>query len=158
MTTYANDKDYLKSLTILYVEDEEDIFNSGVRLLSKYSSTLLTARNGREGLEFFQAHSPDIIITDIKMPIMDGLTMIGEIRKINWFVPIILLTAFENTDYLMRAIDANVDKYLTKPTDVTRLIECITNCAHNLRIERELKESEERLRQMFHGSDRKSVV
>ncbi len=152
MTTYANDKDYLKSLTILYVEDEEDIFNSGVRLLSKYSSTLLTARNGREGLEFFQAHSPDIIITDIKMPIMDGLTMIGEIRKINWFVPIILLTAFENTDYLMRAIDANVDKYLTKPTDVTRLIECITNCAHNLRIERELKESEERLRQMFHGS------
>ncbi len=146
------DKSFLKTLTILYVEDEEDAFASSSLLLSRLCATLLTARNGQEGLAVFQAHTPDIVITDIEMPVMDGLTMIGEIRKLNWSGAIVLLTAFENVTYMRHAIDANVDQYLTKPVERSRLIKSLTSCAYHLRVVKELQASEDHFKQLFQGS------
>ena len=90
-----------------------------------------------------------MIISDIMMPVMDGLSMVKEIRKTSRSVPIILLTAFESVDYLMSAINANVDKYLVKPFRINALLESLLSCAHHVRVERELEQSEEGLRQMF---------
>ncbi len=143
------DQEYLKGLTLLYVEDEDDIFEPGVRLISRYCGTLLTARNGQEGLDVFKAQSPDLIITDIKMPTMDGLTMAEEIKKLSHSVPIVVVTAFEQVDYLMRAIEIGVDKYVSKPVNRTQLLRSLLECAHQLRAERELLESKEWFRQLF---------
>jgi PAS domain S-box-containing protein len=86
------------------------------------------------------------------MPIMDGLTMAAEIRKLDSKVPIVMLTAFEQTDYLIRSIEIGIDKYIIKPINIKRLSDSLLDCAHRLRVERQLHENEKRFRQMFEDS------
>ncbi|MEI6208975.1 MAG: response regulator [Desulfuromonadales bacterium] len=133
------DQHYLKTLTILYVEDDDDTRKQFSEFLKRPVGTLITASNGVEGLEAFKKHAPDIVLTDILMPKMDGLTMAHEIRGISPTVPIIVITAFEQTDYMMRAINIGIDKYVTKPVNSYLLFECLLECAHSLRAEQQLK-------------------
>ena len=151
----TQDKEYLKSLTILCVEDEDDSFEQFRQFLSRHCGTLLTARNGAEGFEIYRTQLPDIVITDILMPIMDGLTMAQKIRDTGRSVPIIAITAFEHVDHLKRAFDIGIDKYVTKPINITLLSNSLIDCAHNVRVERQLHESEERFRQL---SDEKNII
>ncbi|MEI6827483.1 MAG: ATP-binding protein [Desulfuromonadales bacterium] len=152
MNTEMLDREFLQHLTILFVEDEEITFEMSTEYLSRFCGLLLTARNGAEGLEVYRTKQPDIIITDIHMPVMDGLTMAAEIRTLDRSIPIILLTAFEQASYLKRAIDIGVDKYVTKPLDITCFFRTLLDCVQRLRIKHELQESEERFRQMFRNS------
>ena len=142
MDSDLRDQDYLKSLTILYVEDDEDILQQGSELFSRYCKTLLTAQNGADGLAHYHANRPDIIITDIRMPIMDGLAMTTEIRAQGQPIPIVVLTAFEQVSYLKQCIALDVDHYVTKPIDFKLLYRTLLKCAHKLRVERQLLESE----------------
>ncbi|MEI7816742.1 MAG: response regulator [Desulfuromonadales bacterium] len=132
------DQNYLKNLTVLYVEDDLDTREQFSEFLRRPVGTLITAANGAEGLEAFVKHSPDIVVTDILMPYMDGLAMASEIRGISPTVPIIVITAFEQTDYLMRAINLGIDKYVIKPVNSYLLFECLLECAHRLRAEDQL--------------------
>jgi len=86
------DQNYLKTLTVLYVEDDDDTREQFSEYLRHPVGTLITAGNGAEGLEAFITYAPDIVITDILMPLMDGLTMSCEIRGRAPQVPIIVLT------------------------------------------------------------------
>jgi two-component system cell cycle response regulator len=106
------DQNHLKTLKVLYVEDDPDTRKQCSDFLTRPVGTLITASNGAEGLEAFIKNRPDIVITDIMMPVMDGLTMAKEIRGIAPTVPIIVITAFEQTDYMMRAINIGIDKYV----------------------------------------------
>jgi len=133
------DQNYLKTLTVLYVEDEAYIRKQTTRFLTRLVGTLMTAADGIEGLEAFKTHRPDIVITDIQMPKMDGLAMAAEILAIDPSMPIIVVTAFEQTDYLMRAINIGIEKYVTKPVDSQLLIESLLDCAHRLRAEEQLR-------------------
>jgi len=146
------DKEYLQRLTILYVEDEEAIFTQFIQLLARYCKTLVTARNGEEGLVAFTAHHPDLVITDVRMPVMDGLAMAAEIRNLDRSVPIIVLTAFEQVSYMKQAIAIAIDGYVTKPVDFKQFYKTLFDCSRKLRVERQLLESEERFRQMFYNS------
>lgn len=139
MNINRQDQNYLKILKVLYVEDDEDTRRQFSEFLSRPVGTLITAANGAEGLEAFSKHSPDIVVTDILMPQMDGLTMAGRIREISTTVPIIAVTAFEQTDYLIRAINTGIDKYVTKPVNSYLLFESLLECAHRLRAEQQLK-------------------
>jgi YesN/AraC family two-component response regulator len=132
------DQEYLKTLTVLYVEDDADTRKPFSEFLSRPSGTLITAVNGEEGFNAFLKHSPDIVITDILMPVMDGLTMAAKIREISLSVPIIVITAFEQSDYLMRAVNTGIDRYVTKPVNSRMLLNCLYNCAHQLRAEKQL--------------------
>jgi len=138
------DQNYLKTLTVLYVEDDDDTREQFREFLSRPVGNLITATNGAEGLEAFIRHSPDIVVTDILMPVMDGLTMAYEIRGLVQTVPIVVVTAFEQTDYLKRAIDIGIDKYVTKPVNSYLLFECLLDCAHRLRAEEELRLTQQR--------------
>jgi signal transduction histidine kinase len=133
------DQDYLKTLTLLYVEDDAEIVKQFIPFLKRPVGTLITAKNGMEGLEAFKTHRPDIVITDIQMPKMDGLAMAAEILGIAPSVPIIIITAFEQTDYLMRAIDIGIEKYVTKPVDSKLLFDRLYSCAHRLRAEEQIR-------------------
>ncbi len=133
------DQYFLKTLTVLYVEDDLDTREQFSEFLRRPVGTLITATNGVEGLEAFQKHRPDIVVTDVLMPLMDGLTMAGEIRAIEPSVPIIVITAFEQTDYLMRAVNIGIDKYVTKPVNSFLMFECLIECVHRLRAEEQLK-------------------
>ncbi len=146
------DKEYLKTLTILYVEDEEDIFVQVVQMLTRCCAEVVTARNGVEGLKAYRAHHPDIIISDINMPLMDGMAMAEHIRSSDQTTPLIFMTAIDSGSYLKRAIDLGVDKYVLKPIRRAQLSESLLYTAHRLRVERELTESDERFRLMFEES------
>jgi signal transduction histidine kinase len=133
------DQNYLKTLKVLYVEDDSDTRKQCSDFLTRPVGTLITASNGSEGIESFIRHTPDIVITDIMMPVMDGLTMAKEIRGMAPTIPIIVITAFEQTDYMMRAINIGIDKYVVKPVNSYLLFEALLDCAHRLRAEQQLK-------------------
>lgn len=152
------DQEYLKSLTVLYVEDDADTRDQFSEFLRRPVDTLITASNGAEGLEAFIKYAPDIVVTDILMPHMDGLTMSYEIRGMAPAVPIIVITAFEQTDYLMRAINIGVDKYVTKPVNSYLLFECLLECAHRLRAEEQLKLEHQREIQAMWAKHHKTVA
>lgn len=139
MSAIKLDQYFLKTLTVLYVEDDPDTREQFCEFLRRPVGTLITATNGAEGLEAFKKHLPDIVVTDILMPVMDGLTMAYEIRGIVPSVPIIVITAFEQTDYLMRAVNIGIDKYVTKPVNSYLMFECLLECVHRLRAEEQLK-------------------
>ncbi|XOB62946.1 EAL domain-containing protein [Campylobacterota bacterium DY0563] len=118
----------LKNITILYAEDEEALREITLNILKGFTKKQLVAQNGAEGLELFKQNESeiDLIITDVNMPIMNGLEMIREIKKINPNIPIIVATAFSNTEYLLEAIDIGVDKYVLKPIDMKKLLQLMS--------------------------------
>jgi len=120
--------DKLKDLTILYCEDEKEVQEVTVSILESLIHRVIVADNGREGLELFQKHRDeiDIILTDISMPEINGLEMTRTIKKTHPNLPVIVTTAFSNSDFLLEAIDINVDKYVLKPVDIQKLIEAIS--------------------------------
>lgn len=119
----------LKCLTVLYVEDEEDARDQFTLFLKRIVGTLIVACDGAEGLAAYHAHHPDIIITDIQMPHMDGLTMAQKIHDLDPALPVIVITAFEQIDYLMKATVIGVEKYVAKPVQCDRLLKCLEECA-----------------------------
>lgn len=133
--------EYLKKLTILYIEDDTDALEQTEFFLSKYCTNILTATNGMDGIDLYNKFEPDIIISDIRMPILDGISMIKEIRNTNIFIPIILITAYDQNSYLKESINLSIDGYITKPIEPFILIERILKCVHRIRIEEELKNS-----------------
>lgn len=148
-TVVAKNGESLRDLGVLYVEDDDEVREQLVQFLRRRVGWLHVARNGREGLDAFHIHQPDVVITDILMPEMDGLSMAESIRETDASTPIIVTTAFERPDYLLRSIDAGVDKYVIKPVRTDQLVNALHKCAHVLRSEIRLRESEERYRMMF---------
>ena len=123
-----NDISNLKNITVLYVEDEKDLREVTSSILQSFTKNQYIAANGQEGYELFLKHDSDIdlIISDINMPILNGLEMIKKIKDINKNVPIIVTTAFSNKEYLLEAIDIGVDKYVLKPIDITKLLQAMS--------------------------------
>lgn len=116
----------LKSLTLLYVEDEAMIRQNAVEYLSRICHKVLEAENGIEALEVYQQHKPDIIISDIKMPKMNGLEFAERIRKEDKATPIIIATAHTETSYLLKAVELQLVKYIVKPITAIKLEEALS--------------------------------
>ena len=110
--------------TILVAEDVESNFLLLKALLGK-KYNLLHAYNGVEAIEMFKQHHPDLILMDVKMPIMDGLEATRQIRKLSITIPIIAQTAFAFDQDRVRIIEAGCDDYLTKPLSPDSLKETI---------------------------------
>jgi len=112
-------------LTLLYVEDDEIIRKQAIMYLEKLCKKVWGARNGLEALEVYADYKPDIIISDIKMPRLNGLDMASKIRKTDKDTPIILATAFTDTNYLLKAVELQLIKYLVKPISSVKLLEAL---------------------------------
>ena len=130
--TWVMTNKILKGLKVLLVEDEDKLASLLKNAIgdSFYSFTL--AKDGQEGLEKFLSISPDIIITDIMMPRLTGLEMAKEVRKIDEEIPIIILSAFSESDKFLDAIDIGVVKYFIKPFDPDELLEYIESIGEKL--------------------------
>ncbi|ELQ2587486.1 butyrate response regulator transcription factor BumR [Campylobacter jejuni] len=114
-----------KELIILVVEDEVKARESMINILSERFSKVIGAQNGDEGLKKFKKFKPDLVITDIAIPIMDGLDMAREIKEISDDVPIVVLSAYSEKERLLRSIDIGIDKYLIKPVDIEELFKVL---------------------------------
>ncbi len=107
----------LENLTILYVEDDQDTQRLIEELLNSSAKEVYIANNGEEGLTLFKERQPDIVLTDICMPKMDGLEMSKEIKKIVPNQPIGIFTAFDAPEYLKKASELDIGTYILKPFD-----------------------------------------
>ncbi|MEI6209835.1 MAG: response regulator [Desulfuromonadales bacterium] len=121
--------DILSRLTVLYVEDDEMTREMYSLFLSGIVGVLITANNGAEGLEAYHKHQPDIIITDITMPVMDGLEMLKQIRTSNTTIPVIVLSALETSDSLNQSNDFGFLRYEMKSLSRTKLKVTLLECA-----------------------------
>ena len=128
------------NFNILYVEDEENVRTQTSKVLSIYFNNIILAKNGEEGLEKLKNEKINIIFTDINMPKMDGLSMIEHIRKIDKQIPIVVFSAYDNTEYLLKTIEYGVDGYILKPfkfDQIQKVIEKIiekTQIVHTLNL------------------------
>lgn len=112
----------MKNLLLLIVEDEDKLREGLSTALSPFFLKVINAKNGDEGLKKFKKYKPNIVITDILMPIVDGLDMAQSIKEISKDTPIIVLSAYSERERLLRAIDIGIDKYLIKPVDIEELL------------------------------------
>jgi two-component system response regulator VanR len=115
----------LSKLTVLFVEDEDDLREALQSAIGDEFLKFITARDGDDGLKKFKKYKPDIVITDIMMPVLDGLSLTREIKNIAKQTPVIILSAFSEKERLLGAIDVGVDKYLIKPIDPDALLEAV---------------------------------
>jgi len=116
----------MRDLKILLVEDETKLLHLLKETLKNYCATIITAKDGQEGFEKYLKTSPDVIITDIMMPNVDGLRMSEKVKEHNSTLPIIVLSAFGNQDKLLKAIDIGINKYFIKPLDVEEFMSYIS--------------------------------
>ncbi len=116
------------SLKILYIDDDDSVRKSAIDLLEFYFDTIYQAHDGVSGIEMYKEHKPDIIITDIHMPNLNGLDMVRQIRTEDTETKIIVMTAFLKTPYLLEAMDLGLIKYLVKPVMENELLITLKSC------------------------------
>ena len=106
-------KEILKDICVLYVEDENDVREFTAKLLDSLLKKVYVAEDGLEGLKIFEENKNDIdlIISDINMPKIDGLTMCEAIKKINTEIPLVITSAHNDTNFLRRSIEIGVTTY-----------------------------------------------
>lgn len=133
----------LNEHTILYVEDDEATLSAFTNVFSDYFKAVFIAKDGEQGLRLFQQYHPDLILTDLQLPIMNGLDMIAAIRDTHPEIPIIINSAFSDTELLLRSIHLHVDNYILKPTDPAQLIHALQKASQILKLENALHASRE---------------
>jgi len=115
----------LQNFTILYVEDDEMVRQNAVEYLRRIAKEVLQAKDGKEAIVLWKEHKPDIIITDINMPRLNGLDMAAYIRAHDQEVQIIVATAHSDTDYLLQAVELQLVKYIIKPITKDKLLDAL---------------------------------
>ncbi len=120
--------DVLKKCTVLLVDDNESLRSKFRDTLFGYVDNVIEASNGEEALELYNSENPNIIITDVKMPVMDGLALTTLIRKLNSEIPIVIISAYSERETLMDFISLNLIEYLVKPIDFEDLTYVLERC------------------------------
>ncbi len=130
-----NSKDlleYSKSLKLLYVEDDNDIRESTTLIFENFFTEVKSAVNGLEGLKKFKEDKFDIVVTDIRMPHLDGISMIKEIKNINEEQIMIVTSAYDESSYLMELIDLGVDGFILKPIKLDKFLKTFYKICKNI--------------------------
>ncbi|MBB5354081.1 diguanylate cyclase (GGDEF)-like protein [Anoxybacillus mongoliensis] len=128
---------------VLYVEDEPGAREMLTRLLKRRIRDVKIAKNGQEALELFTTFHPDIVITDIKMPILNGLELIRRIREMDKHVQIIITTAYDDNDFFIRAIEYGVNHFILKPIDHEKFLQSLQHSIYQRQLERELEKQKQ---------------
>ena len=119
------------NLSILLVEDYEPLRNDMAEILDEFFKTVIIAVNGAEALELYENYHTvhdkyiDLVISDIQMPVMDGVELTERLRFIQPEQPIIILSAHTDRDYLLKLINLGISKFLTKPIEHEDLMDIL---------------------------------
>ena len=148
----------LSTVRILYVEDDLETREELQSVLEQFVAELYTAKNGREGLSLYRQHLPDIVITDIQMPEANGLSMAADIKVINPGQPIVILSAYNDVEYLFRALELGIQHYVTKPISVERLLHKLSDITEQLHLAYEVEKNRKLLTQYKLLVDEKAIV
>lgn len=116
---------YLSTLTLLYAEDEPQVQKNVYEYLELLFPTIVTAENGEEAYDIYYEQRPDIILTDVDMPKMNGIEFIKKVREHDLKTPAIILSAHTDTDYLLDAVELGVTKYIVKPFEGEKFLKAL---------------------------------
>ena len=125
-------KNINKNIKILYVEDDEIARENGIEYLQNFFEQIYEASDAIKALQLYEKYQPDIIITDIQMPKLNGLEFVKRIRQKDKKTQIIIITAFCDKDYLLKAIELGLVKYLVKPVCEKEFEEALFLCVNSL--------------------------
>ncbi|WP_148785064.1 response regulator transcription factor [Campylobacter concisus] len=109
-------------MKILVVEDKIDLNNVIVKHLKKNGYNVDSSFNGEEAMDFAAVAHYDLIVLDLMMPVMDGLTFLQRSRAAKLATPVLILTAKDDVDDVVKGLDAGADDYLVKPFDFKELL------------------------------------
>mgnify|MGYP000930094643 CR=1 FL=1 len=125
-------KEEYKNIKVLYVEDDDIARENGVEYLENFFDEIFEANNAIKAMQIYEKFKPQIIITDIQMPKVNGLEFIKQIRQKDKKTQIIVITAFCNQEYLLKAIELQLVKYLLKPVNEKNFEEALKLCLNSL--------------------------
>lgn len=128
-----------KQYTILYIEDDEGVRRINSSFLTRMFNELYEAKDGEEGYALYKKYHPDIILTDINMPKLDGISLAKKIREDDKTTKIIISTAFSDKNYLLDAIELQLEKYLIKPLTSRNLLPALTKAVEGLEKKKDVK-------------------
>lgn len=115
----------LKNITLLYAEDDLEVQKQMLEYFESFFKKIYVASQGKEALELYKEHKPELMIVDIFMPKLDGLSLTEAIRKDDLKTKIVVLSAHSQTEMLLKAINLKVDYYLLKPASILKIKEML---------------------------------
>lgn len=138
-------KKYATECSVLYVEDDELIRTQTANFLGRFFPNVVAAEDGQIGLSKYKESKFDIVITDINMPHMDGIEMIEAIKKINYEQIILVTSAYNDSEYLMKLINLHVMRFILKPFDNKQFLYALYKIVEELSNERESKRQQDKI-------------
>ncbi|MGD9809492.1 MAG: diguanylate cyclase [Deferribacterales bacterium] len=139
----------ISEIKIMYVEDEPFIRQGFERFLKRRTGRIYTFQNGKEALDAFNDIKPDLVITDIRMPVMDGLEMSAAIKEISPSTPIIVTTGHNDEELFLKSIDIGIDKYIKKPINFTELMTVIQRISASVLHDKKMEKQNSFLREVL---------
>ena len=120
------------NMHLLYIEDNQEARESSVCIFEEFFSKITIAVDGEDGYNKFKNNKVDLIITDINMPKLNGIDMMSKIREIDADIPILVLSAYNESGYFMDSIKLGVDGYLLKPIDMDQFLSVLQKVTEKL--------------------------
>ena len=111
----------LQNTSLLFIDDDIETAQTYSRMLNKFIENVYTAHDGTEGYSLYEKYKPDIIVSDVSMPNLNGLDMVEKIRKTDLETKIIMLSAYSDKEKLLQAISLGLVDYLIKPIEKEKL-------------------------------------
>ena len=128
---------FTKDICLLYVEDNDEARENTLQILEDFFQNITVAKDGEEGLSIFKEGNYDLVITDINMPKMDGIELTNHIREIATDIPILVLSAYNESNYFLDVIKAGIDGFLLKPIDIEQFIDLLKKISKNIKNSKE---------------------
>lgn len=145
---------YTQDLTLLYVEDDPVSQLIIKNLLGEQFKRVLQAEDGHEGLRLYAKEQPDLILTDLAMPRLDGIGMLREIRKTDHKTPVVLMTASLDHMELTEAINLGVSKFVAKPLELNLLRRSLLSVTREIAVERLARQAQAQEMELLRYRDR----
>jgi EAL domain-containing protein (putative c-di-GMP-specific phosphodiesterase class I)/PleD family two-component response regulator len=141
--------------SVLYVEDDLDVRTNTQELFEDLFLSVESASNGEEGLKKYEQKAYDILITDVNMPIMNGIELIQRVKKLNPYQVIIVVSAHNETEYFLDGIQSGIDGYLLKPVDYEQLFLTFDKIAKILEDRKENQQSKDEMQRVIQEKTRR---
>ncbi len=126
--------DRIGKYSIVYVEDNDSIREYISEFLTRYCKNIHTYKNAEDGIEAYKNYHPDIFLLDINLPKMSGIDFASYIRKYDKKTRILLLTAYTNQTFMLKAIELDITRYLIKPATSEELLKALEKCSNELEV------------------------
>jgi PAS domain S-box-containing protein len=147
-----------KELTALFVEDNKEAREELCKVFQRFFKKVDCVQNGKEGLELFEKNKYDVVITDIYMPVMNGLEMLKKIKFIKSDAFLFIVTAYNETEYYLDAIKIGVDGFILKPIELDQLLSIFQKVAYKYKLKKEVQKYYSLLLQYQQVVDNSAIV